>query len=448
LERLPDDERRAVENIAEVMRRREAEEYEALSPEDREMFEQRYWQLSDPLYLTEANERRIEHIARVAYADLRFAEPESGKRGWESDRGSIFLRYGPPLEIATFAAQTSNYGNPYAVGRRSIIWSYGSEGPVFVFRQMPGYRGARFADDYKFIADDVRYAQPAKYDNIPSIPELLDLPMQVARFRGDEPNEVAVEVHAALPLEDLSSEIDLEKGEFETGLFLLNADGEKVVERVTEEVLTYAESGELNEYRSWRVTLPPSGMMVAAVEMRDQVSWRAAASREAFAPSRFPLDSLAVSDILVADFIRVLTDDPHTRFDYDVAPNAALEFYSGDPVHIYYEVYGLEEDSEGYASYEVALQVRVKRLDRRGGLATVLGSLADAWGFTIVGDDRVELQFSREVKLDGRDRITEYLSLDPQDVPPGEYEIRLRVWDRLGEEMARGSRVFHVVREN
>jgi hypothetical protein len=90
----------------------------------------------------------------------------------------------------------------------------------------------------------------------------------------------------------------------------------------------------------------------------------------------------------------------------------------------------------------------VKKLDRRGGLATVLGSLADAWGFTIVGDDRVELQFSREVKVDGRDRVTEYISLDPQEVPPGEYEIRLQVWDRLAERMARGSRVFHIVREN
>ncbi|NIR44704.1 MAG: GWxTD domain-containing protein [Gemmatimonadetes bacterium] len=448
LKRLPEDERLAVENLAEVMRRREAEEYLSLTPEEREVFEQRYWQLSDPLYLTDANERRIEHLARVAYADLRYAEPEHDKRGWETDRGIIFLRYGPPQEIATFAAQTSNYGNPYSVGRRSIIWSYGSDGPVFVFRQMPGYRGARFADDYEFIAADVRYIQPAKYDNIPSIPELLELPIQVARFRGAEPDEIAVEIHAALPLVEMSRDLDLESGEFQTGLFVLNSDGEKVIERVLEETLTYAESGDINEYRSWRVVLPPSGMMVAAVETRDQVSWRAAASREAFAPARFPADSLAVSDILVADFIRPLAEDPEGRFDYDIAPNAALEFQSGDPVHIYYEVYGLEPDPEGYASYEVSLQVRVKKIHRSGGLATVLGSLADAWGFTIVGDDRVELQFSREVKLDDRDRVTEYLSLDPQEVPPGEYEIRLRLWDRLGEEMARSSRVFHIVREN
>jgi GWxTD domain-containing protein len=448
LARLPEEERREVENLAEVMRRREAEQYMELTPEERDEFNDRFWQLSDPLYLTEANERRVEHLSRVAYADLRYAEPENGRRGWQTDRGIIFLRYGQPVEVASFSAQTSSYGNDFTVGRRSILWSYGLEGPVFVFRQMPGYRGARFADDYKFIADDVRYMQPAKYDNIPSLPELLDLPIQIARFRAEDPAEVAVEIHAALPLEDLSRDLDMEEGEFETGMFLLNADGKKVVERILDETVTYSESGEVSEYRSWRLLLPPSGVLVAAVETRDAVTWRAAAARDTFSASVFPLDSLAISDILLADFVRPLTQDPVQRFDYDIAANAGVGYESGDPIHLYYEVYGLDQDAEDYASIDVSIQIRVKRLHRTGGLANLIGSLADSWGFSIVGDDRVELQFSREVKMDGRDRVTEYLSLDPQDVPPGEYEIRLRVWDKLAEQMARQSRTFYVIRED
>ncbi len=49
--------------------------------------------------------------------------------------------------------------------------------------------------------------------------------------------------------------------------------------------------------------------------------------------------------------------------------------------------------------------------------------------------------------MDGRDRVTEYLSLDPREVPEGEYEIRLQVWDRLAEQMARARRTFHVVKD-
>jgi hypothetical protein len=41
--------------------------------------------------------------------------------------------------------------------------------------------------------------------------------------------------------------------------------------------------------------------------------------------------------------------------------------------------------------------------------------------------------------------VTEFLSLDPQEVPDGEYEIRLRIWDNIGGQMARRRRVFEVV---
>jgi GWxTD domain-containing protein len=444
LARLPDESRTGIESVAEVMRRRDAQEYLAMDAEERDEFNDRYWLFSDPLYLTEANERRLEHVARAAYADLRFAAPESGLRGWQTDQGVIFMRYGPPLSIASFAAATTDYGNPYAVGRRSIIWSYGTSGPVFIFRQMPGYLGAQFAGDYKFIANEYRYHQPAKYDNIPSIPEMLELPVQIARFRGATEDEIAVEVHAALPLSDLAENLDMAKGDFETGLFILNSAGDKIVSQVESQVLTYAESEETNEYRSWRLVLPSSGMLIAAVEARDQVTWRAAASRETFTPSRYPADSLALSDILVADAIWPRIEEPASRADYEIMPNAALEFRSGEPIHIYYEVYGLNEDAEDFASYDVSIQVRVKSLEHGGGIGALIGAIADSWGFTILGDDRIELRFSREVKMEGRDRVTEYLSLDPQDVPAGEYEIRLRVWDRLGEQMARQLRVFEV----
>jgi GWxTD domain-containing protein len=448
LKRLPDEERLRVESLAEVMRRDEAEEYLDLDEAARAEFNKRYWQLSDPLFLTQANERRLEHLSRVAYADLRFAAPEVGLRGWQTDQGIIYVRYGPPKSIASFGASPYMSGNPYAVGRRSIIWSYGVDGPVFIFRQMPGYLNARFAGDYKFVADNYRYVQPAMYANIPSIPQMLDLPVQVSRFRGDTPDEIAVEIDAALPLEDLAEGVDLKRGELETGMFLLNREGETVVRRVKTEVLDYPESADVNEYRSWQLTLPPGGPLVLAVEARDEVTWRAAASRDTFTARLFPEDSLSVSDILVADFVRPLVEEPRWRSDYEIWPNPALEYRSGESVHIYYEIYGLQPDPEGFASYDVALQMRVKRLTRGGGVTALLGLLADAWGFSIVGDDRLELRYSREVKLDGRDRVTEYLSLNPQEVPAGEYEIRLRIWDNVGERMARRLRSFEVVKKD
>ncbi len=442
--RLSDDDRAALENLTHVMRRRVAEDYQDLDEEEREAFHEQYWLLNDPLFLTEGNERQLEHFSRVAYADLRFSAPSAGQRGWETDRGTIFIRYGQPAEIGIFGAETSRRGDTFNVGRRSIIWSYGDDGPVFIFQQMPGYLDARFAGDYEFIAENVRYVMPVKYDNIPSIPEMLELPVQIARFKGAEPDEVAVEIHAALPLDSLARDLDMEKGQIETGMFVVNSRGETIIRRVETQILTYSEASHIDELRSWRVLMQPSDVLVAAVEARDQLTWRAAASRDTFTAEAFPANEPALSDILIADVVRPLVEDPTVREDYYIVPNPAMRFGSGEKIHIYYELYGLGTDSEGFASYDVALAVKVEKLYRGGTFAEFLGALADAWGFSVVGDDRLELTFSREVKIGGRDRLTEYLELDPEKAPPGEYEIRLRVWDRLNERMVTRTRIFKV----
>ncbi|NIR44795.1 MAG: GWxTD domain-containing protein, partial [Gemmatimonadetes bacterium] len=54
------------------------------------------WAKLDPLYLTGANERWVEHLARVTHADLKFGEQGGEIRGSETDPGRIYVRYGPP----------------------------------------------------------------------------------------------------------------------------------------------------------------------------------------------------------------------------------------------------------------------------------------------------------------------------------------------------------------
>lgn len=431
---LPEAQRRSFLSLADVLRRKVAERYGALGSDRRDEFEAKYWRLSDPLYLTEANEARLEHLARVTYAGLRFFEPGTKTPGWETDRGQVWVRYGPPLQIAR-------------VGD-TVIWDYGKGIPVFMFQDVPGYvrmRFAGFAGDYKFVAEDFRFVMPVSYAHIPSIPELYRIPVQIARFRGGTPDEVAVEVDARLPLRRLAGKTDLATTEIRTGLFLLNGEGEMIVRRVGESALPREGVRGSAAFRSWRLLLPPSGPLVAAVEARNTASWGSAVSRDTFTAIRFPADSLSVSDILMADQMRRLTKEPVRRADLDIVPNAGLRYEVGQPVHIYWETYGLQGDDEGVASYDVAVSVRVTKLYREGVIANFLGPLADAWGFSIVGDDRVELRYHREAKMGDRDRVIEYLGLDLKEAPAGEYEVRVRVWDRLHQRMAERKRSFSVV---
>jgi len=47
--------------------------------------------------------------------------------------------------------------------------------------------------------------------------------------------------------------------------------------------------------------------------------------------------------------------------------------------------------------------------------------------------------------MKGRDRATEYHSLDLNAAPPGAYEITLKVYDNLQRQVAERTRVFRVV---
>src|SRR5450432_880025 len=64
--------------------------------EEHEQFVEQFWRRRDPTPDTEENEFREEHYRRIAYANERYA---SGSPGWKSDRGRIYIMYGPPDEI-------------------------------------------------------------------------------------------------------------------------------------------------------------------------------------------------------------------------------------------------------------------------------------------------------------------------------------------------------------
>ena len=63
--------------------------------DEREQFIESFWQRRDPTPDTEENEFREEHYRRIAYANDQFA---SGIPGWKTDRGMIYIKYGPPDE--------------------------------------------------------------------------------------------------------------------------------------------------------------------------------------------------------------------------------------------------------------------------------------------------------------------------------------------------------------
>jgi GWxTD domain-containing protein len=64
--------------------------------EERDQFIEQFWLRRDPTPDTVENEYKEEHYRRIAYANEHFA---SGVPGWRTDRGRIYIMYGPPDEI-------------------------------------------------------------------------------------------------------------------------------------------------------------------------------------------------------------------------------------------------------------------------------------------------------------------------------------------------------------
>jgi GWxTD domain-containing protein len=63
--------------------------------DERESFIEQFWLRRNPDPDSEENEAREEHYRRLAYANETFA---SGVPGWKTDRGMIYIKYGPPDE--------------------------------------------------------------------------------------------------------------------------------------------------------------------------------------------------------------------------------------------------------------------------------------------------------------------------------------------------------------
>ena len=64
--------------------------------EERDQFIEAFWQRRDPTPDTEENEFKEEHYRRIAYANEHYA---AGIPGWKTDRGRIYIVFGPADEI-------------------------------------------------------------------------------------------------------------------------------------------------------------------------------------------------------------------------------------------------------------------------------------------------------------------------------------------------------------
>src|SRR6202521_5221619 len=91
--------------------------------EERDNFIEAFWQRRDPTPDTEENEYKEEHYRRIAYANEHFA---AGIPGWKSDRGRMYIMYGPADEVDSHPSGGS-YERPFEDWRYRYLEGIGQE---------------------------------------------------------------------------------------------------------------------------------------------------------------------------------------------------------------------------------------------------------------------------------------------------------------------------------
>ncbi len=88
-----------IEDMTYILTEEEMTDFEKLSPGEREHFLKELWLELDPTPGTLENEALEEYYRRVTYADRHFG---AGTRGALTDRGRIYIKYGPPDDVQSF----------------------------------------------------------------------------------------------------------------------------------------------------------------------------------------------------------------------------------------------------------------------------------------------------------------------------------------------------------
>ncbi len=371
----------------------------------------RFWRSHDPLFLTEFNERKMEHYGRVAYANLRFARPFKGIEGWQTDPGKAFIKFGPHLK-----RRTSTNSDSFSPSRWDHVWRY--EDFTISFTSSGGPGGWRFAPgtapagkSVRELTELVRVVDndgnmynitrlrnelgdfysgkgrrermwgrtrpPARHVYRDTPQRYIDpyrdrkyqMPRQVAAFREDD--SIRVEFAYAIPkarvrLSEPNGFLDLEDG-----VFLFDEKWDAVYRKkrnVTTQwpvfdraIDTKSDSLRRNHIVSFRTLRVAPRKHRLVVEVRDRGTGSIGTFREI---REFDAadSSLAMSDLLLASGIEPKTAFPEGRNDLRVTPNPLHCYGRSEPIFIYLEVYNLKRDRFGGTKYRISY--RLTRPDR------------------------------------------------------------------------------------
>lgn len=452
LARMAAADRAPYANLGLLLRKGDEFTFGRLPAAQRDTFQSVFWTVNQPLFLANRNEPKAEFFTRLTSVIHRWSDPWRGRHGYETHRGLVFVRYGPPdvwanlgrgrastLEATPGGLLYDPVGTIDAEGIMTL-WAYRPSQLRFLFTIRPGFERARFSGEMEAFYEEARGIFPARFDNVPVVATLDTIAVQVAQFRGARPESTDVAVFSFIPVQRMRGDSDLEVLPFETAAIVKDPRMTDVVRERRLEELRHATSP--IEHRSWRLRLAPDEYLMR-VEARLPAVDRAARSSAPIDVRMLGRDSIQLSDILLAERAEPRDSGAARWTDFLIEPSPG-RFERSAPVTLLWEVYNLLPDSTGTARYTVGLAITVQDIERPTEAARVIGGVLDAIGLTARGDDQVVLEYDRDVSVAPAGAVVEHLVIDLESDRAATYEVTLTVRDRIASREATVHRTFVV----
>ena len=388
---------------------------------EREMF----WKSQDPLYLSNLNERKMEHFGRMAYSNLRFRRFSDDVEGWQTDMGKTYIKFGRyRRRISSYLrrGETWFYETFKMVycGDGADHWSFcgGSEiGSGISSESMATTRIDKFLgpqDDlndnlidrllsrsFHYIPSVLEEASHHTFRKIaqrfvdPYLQRKYTLPYQVAAF--EERDSVRIELSYMIPKDRLESKAETGEVSFWDGVFLFD--------EYWNDVYNYRKSvsfplppplpaeNAAARHRNdhllvSRMLSVPQGNYHLSVELLDQTSGAIGIARDE-EQYVYDVESFHLSDLLVGNNIQTRHSFPQGRDDLIITPNPVRTFSQSESVFIYLELYDLKRDDFGNTAYEISYTIGKPEVDTLSPTLFASQNVIDTLGTTTI-DLRVE----------------------------------------------------------
>jgi GWxTD domain-containing protein len=478
---ITDEERKAFKKLA--------------TDDERERFIEEFWRRRDPDPDTDENEFKEEYYERIAYANEHFA---SGIPGWKSDRGRIWIMYGKPDERETHPSG-GNYDRPSYEGGGSTttypfeIWFYRylagvGSGIEIEFVDPTGsgeYRIARSPDE-----KDAMLHVPGAGLTLSEQLGLSSKAERVGAFGGVGNNNYTREQDSPfsrlqlladlsrppqVKFNDLASAVNtgvIEENplNFDVRVDFFRQSDERVITAITiqvenkdlvfqdsgglqqarinifgritsvagrragifeDPVITTATAQELSDARDRKsayqkaVALPPGTYKVDVI-VRDVASGATGVRHIALPVPKYDPQKLSTSTLVLAAKLENMGDRPAVgQFvigQAKVIPNVSGIYRRGDPVGVYMQVY-----NAGIDQTTLRPSVDVEYALLKDGKE--VGKQAEDW----------------RGMSDSGQRLTLARLIDTRQLSPGEYELAIRIRDRVSGQALAPAAKFTVV---